>query len=52
MDEAEYCDRVSIMVDGKIEALDTPANLKRDFGVATMYDVFLALARRAKRTSD
>ena len=52
MDEAEYCDRVSIMVDGKIEALDTPDNLKRDFNVSTMYDVFLALARKAKRSSD
>lgn len=52
MDEAEYCDRVSIMVDGKIEALDTPGNLKRQFGVDTMYDVFLQLARKATRTSD
>ena len=50
MDEAEYCDRVSIMVDGKIEALDTPAELKRHFGVSTMYDVFLYLARTAKRS--
>lgn len=50
MDEAEYCDRVSIMVDGKIEALDSPAALKRQFGCATMYDVFLHLARQAKRT--
>ena len=50
MDEAEYCDRVSIMVDGKIEALDTPAELKRKFGVNTMYDVFLHLARKAKRS--
>ena len=50
MDEAEYCDRVSIMVDGKIEALDTPAELKRRFGVSTMYDVFLYLARTAKRS--
>lgn len=49
MDEAEYCDRVSIMVDGKIEALDSPANLKQQFGVETMYDVFYALARKAKR---
>lgn len=49
MDEAEYCDRVSIMVDGKIEALDTPANLKQMFGVSTMYDVFYTLARKAKR---
>ncbi|MGN0236553.1 MAG: ABC transporter ATP-binding protein [Lepagella sp.] len=52
MDEAEYCDRVSIMVDGKIEALDTPSNLKRAFGVTTMYDVFLTLARKATRSSD
>lgn len=50
MDEAEYCDRVSIMVDGKIEALDTPARLKREFGVSSMYDVFLHLARKAKRS--
>lgn len=49
MDEAEYCDRVSIMVDGKIEALDSPAALKRQFGTGSMYDVFLALARKAKR---
>lgn len=49
MDEAEYCDRVSIMVDGRIEALDSPAALKRQFGVGTMYDVFLQLARKAKR---
>jgi ABC-2 type transport system ATP-binding protein len=45
MDEAEYCDRVSIMVDGKIEALDTPAGLKRQFGCSSMNDVFLKLAR-------
>lgn len=50
MDEAEYCDRVSIMVDGKIEALDTPAALKRRFCAATMYDVFLQLARKARRS--
>ena len=50
MDEAEYCDRVSIMVDGKIETLDTPAELKRQFGADTMYDVFLHLARKAKRS--
>ncbi len=49
MDEAEYCDRVSIMVDGKIEALDTPSRLKEQFGGETMYDVFYALARKAKR---
>jgi ABC-2 type transport system ATP-binding protein len=45
MDEAEYCDRVSIMVNGKIEALDTPKKLKEQFGAATMNDVFLKLAR-------
>ena len=49
MDEAEYCDRVSIMVDGRIEALDSPANLKRQFNGHSMYDVFYALARTAKR---
>jgi ABC-2 type transport system ATP-binding protein len=45
MDEAEYCDRVSIMVEGKIEALDSPKNLKKQFDVASMNDVFLKLAR-------
>ena len=45
MDEAEYCDRVSIMVDGKIEALDSPKNLKKQFKVDSMNDVFLKLAR-------
>ena len=50
MDEAEYCDRVSIMVDGCIEALDTPANLKRHYGKDTMYDVFMHLARQASRS--
>lgn len=45
MDEAEYCDRVSIMVNGKIEALDTPKKLKEQFGVDNMNDVFLKLAR-------
>lgn len=49
MDEAEYCDRVSIMVDGRIEALDSPANLKRQYGAEDMYGVFYALARKAKR---
>ncbi|MDO4163415.1 MAG: ABC transporter ATP-binding protein [Bacteroides sp.] len=49
MDEAEYCDRVSIMVDGNIEALDSPAQLKKTFGVGSMYDVFLGLARKATR---
>jgi len=45
MDEAEYCDRVSIMVNGKIEALDTPKKLKELFKVESMNDVFLKLAR-------
>jgi ABC-2 type transport system ATP-binding protein len=49
MDEAEYCNRVSIMVDGKVEALDTPFNLKRNFNVQSMDEVFLHLARKAKR---
>jgi len=52
MDEAEYCNRVSIMVDGVIAALDSPANLKQQYGAATMEDVFYELARNAKRTSD
>ena len=45
MDEAEYCDRVSIMVDGKIEALDAPKNLKSKFKAESMNDVFIKLAR-------
>lgn len=45
MDEAEYCDRVSIMVEGKIEALDSPKNLKKQYNAASMNDVFLKLAR-------
>jgi ABC-2 type transport system ATP-binding protein len=45
MDEAEYCDRVSIMVNGKIEALDSPKKLKEQFNVDSMNDVFLKLAR-------
>jgi ABC-2 type transport system ATP-binding protein len=52
MDEAEYCDRISIMVDGEIKALDTPANLKKHFNAATMDDVFYELARGAKRAGD
>ena len=48
MDEAEYCDRVSIMVDGKIEALDTPKKLKKQFQVESMNDVFLKLARNVE----
>jgi ABC-2 type transport system ATP-binding protein len=49
MDEAEYCNRVSIMVDGRIEALNTPSTLKTTFGVDNMNEVFHALARKAQR---
>ena len=49
MDEAEYCNRVSIMVDGRIGALDTPRRLKSQFGVNSMDEVFRALARHAWR---
>ena len=52
MDEAEYCDRISIMVDGVIRALDTPGRLKQQFGAATMDDVFQQLAREAVRAAD
>ena len=52
MDEAEYCDRISIMVDGVIRALDTPGELKRQFNATTMDDVFQQLARQAVRTAD
>lgn len=45
MDEAEYCNRVSIMVDGKIEALDSPRALKAQFNAQTMNDVFVQLVR-------
>jgi len=50
MDEAEYCDRVSMMVDGHIEALDTPKNLKQMFHADTMNEVFQKLARKAQRS--
>lgn len=50
MDEAEYCDRVSIMVDGRIEALDSPANLKNNYNALNMDGVFQQLARKALRT--
>jgi ABC-2 type transport system ATP-binding protein len=49
MDEAEYCNRISIMVDGSIKALDSPGNLKKQFSAASMDEVFFALARGAKR---
>ena len=50
MDEAEYCNRISIMVDGRIKALDTPRRLKNSFHAASMDEVFYALARGAKRS--
>ena len=46
MDEAEYCERVSIMVDGRIEALDTPGELKKKYEVDSMEEVFIRLARK------
>ncbi|MCX6318943.1 MAG: ABC transporter ATP-binding protein [Bacteroidetes bacterium] len=49
MDEAEYCNRVSIMVDGRIEALDSPSNLKKQYNALSMDEVFLQLARKATR---
>lgn len=49
MDEAEYCNRVSIMVDGRIEALDTPRQMKETLSAASMDEVFLKLARKAER---
>jgi ABC-2 type transport system ATP-binding protein len=50
MDEAEYCNRVSIMVDGRIDALDTPANLRKQFQAENMDEVFRKLARKAVRS--
>jgi len=50
MDEAEYCNRVSIMVDGRMDALDTPQNLKKQFSAGSMEDVFYQLARQAVRS--
>jgi len=52
MDEAEYCNRVSIMVDGGIEALDTPHELKNKFNANDMDEVFRSLARKATRKED
>src|SRR6187397_1986410 len=52
MDEAEYCKRISVMVDGRLEALDTPADLKKEFNAQSMDEVFYQLARRAQRTGD
>ena len=52
MDEAEYCDRVTIMVDGRIEALDSPTNLKKKYRADTMDKVFQQLARKAERADN
>ena len=52
MDEAEYCDRVSIMVDGRIEALDSPAQLKSTYNARTMDEVFHQLARKSTRKTE
>lgn len=52
MDEAEYCDRVSIMVDGRIDALDTPKALKEKFKANSIDEVFYQLARKAERKAD
>ena len=51
MDEAEYCDRVSIMVDGRIEVMDSPDRLKEQFKVESMDDVFLSLARPEQKST-
>lgn len=52
LDEAEYCNRVSIMVDGKIEALDSPARLRKTYEATSIDEVFYKLARKAKRSAD
>ncbi len=52
MDEAEYCDRISMMVDGSIKAMDSPSNLKKQFSAHSMDEVFHQLARGAIRTAD
>ena len=50
LDEAEYCNRVSIMVDGRIAALDTPGALKERYKVETIDEVFRTVASSAKRS--
>ena len=45
MDEAEYCNRVSMMVDGRIASLDTPDNLKKEYNADNMHEVFVKIAR-------
>lgn len=50
MDEAEYCDRISMMVDGRIEALDTPEGLKKKYNAGSMNEVFIKVARPVSAT--
>jgi ABC-2 type transport system ATP-binding protein len=52
MDEAEYCNRISMMVDGLIKALDSPTNLKHHYSASSMDEVFFELARGAQRKGD
>ena len=52
MDEAEYCDRVSIMVDGTVAAMGKPSDLCTQYEVASIEDVFMTLARKARRSAD
>lgn len=52
MDEAEYCNRISIMVDGRIDAMDTPDQLKKTYNAKTMDEVFLKIARKAVRSDN
>ena len=52
LDEAEYCNRISIMVDGRMDAIGTPRELKERFEVKTMDEVFYKLARSAKRSDN
>jgi len=52
MDEAEYCNRISIMVDGRIDALNTPKKLKEQYNASDMDTVFQQLARKAERKND
>lgn len=52
MDEAEYCNRISMMVDGFMKAIDSPENLKKQFNVPSMDEVFFELARGAQRKAD
>lgn len=52
MDEAEYCNRITMMVDGEVKALDSPTNLKKQYSSISMDEVFYELARGAKRKAD